>query len=142
MNVAIFTVFHKALDERLIWAQFSSEEIARHFIPYAVNLRVPDKRLVTIDGQTEAVGTAISLWAGNDPNAAADWVKQLQARGLGDALGLALDVLEPLGVRGAQLIWVAQPVLGVWFNRDTVHNIAQTLETPGEVAHIRHFLEQ
>ena len=71
-----------------------------------------------------------------------EWVKQLQARGLGDALGLALDVLEPLGVLGAQLIWVAQPVLGVWFNRDTVRNIAQTLETPGEVEQIRHFLEQ
>ena len=71
-----------------------------------------------------------------------DWVKQLPARGLGDALGLALDVLEPLGVLGAQLIWVAQPVLGVWFNRDTVRNIAQTLETPGEVEQIRHFLEQ
>ena len=71
-----------------------------------------------------------------------DWVKQLQARGLGDALGLALDVFEPLGVLGAQLIWVAQPVLGVWFNRDTVRNIAQTLETPGEVEQIRHFLEQ
>ncbi len=70
-----------------------------------------------------------------------EWVTQLQARGLGDALGLALDVLEPLGVLGAQLIWVAQPVLGVWFNRDTVHSIAQTLETPGEVEHIRRFLE-
>jgi hypothetical protein len=71
-----------------------------------------------------------------------DWVKQIQARGLGDALGLALDVLEPLGVLGAQLIWVAQPVLGVWFKRDTVRSIAQTLETPGEVEHIRHFLER
>ena len=70
-----------------------------------------------------------------------EWVTQLQARGLGDALGLALDVLEPLGVLGAQLIWVAQPVLGVWFNRDMVRSIAQTLETPGEVEHIRHFLE-
>ena len=70
-----------------------------------------------------------------------EWVTQLQARGLGDALGLALDVLEPLGVLGAQLIWLAQPVLGVWFNRDMVRSIAQTLETPGEVEHIRHFLE-
>lgn len=70
-----------------------------------------------------------------------EWVTQLQARGLGDALGLALDVLEPLGVLGAQLIWVAQPVLGVWFQRDTVRSIAQTLETPGEVEQIRRFLE-
>lgn len=70
-----------------------------------------------------------------------DWVIQLQSRGLGEALGLALDVLEPLGVLGAQLIWVAQPVLGVWLNRDTAQNIARTLETPGEIAHIRHFLE-
>jgi len=73
---------------------------------------------------------------------ALDWVREIQARGLGDALGLALDVLEPLGVLGAQLIWVAQPVLGVWFKRDTVRSIAQTLETPGEVEQIRHFLEQ
>ncbi|MBI1281938.1 MAG: hypothetical protein GC179_27685 [Anaerolineaceae bacterium] len=65
----------------------------------------------------------------------------MQARGLGDALSLALDVLEPLGVLGAQLIWVAQPVLGVWFNRQTVRSIARTLETPGEVEHIRQFLE-
>ncbi len=72
---------------------------------------------------------------------APDWVREIQARGLGDALGLALDVLEPLGVLGAQLIWVAQPVLGVWFKRDTVRSIAQTLETPGEVEQIRHFLE-
>lgn len=70
-----------------------------------------------------------------------DWVTELQTRGLGDALGLALDVLEPLGVLGAQLMWVAQPVLGVWFDRDAVRKIAQTLETPGEVEHIRHFLE-
>jgi len=76
------------------------------------------------------------------PPSPPDWVKQIQARGLGDALGLALDVLEPLGVLGAQLIWVAQPVLGVWFKRDTVRSIAQTLETPGEVEQIRHFLER
>ena len=76
------------------------------------------------------------------PPSPPDWVKKIQARGLGDALGLALDVLEPLGVLGAQLIWVAQPVLGVWFKRDTVRSIAQTLETPGEVEQIRHFLER
>ena len=73
---------------------------------------------------------------------APEWVQTLQARGLSDALGLALDVLEPLGVLGAQLIWVAQPVLGVWFNRDTVQHIARTLETPGEVEHIRRYLER
>lgn len=70
-----------------------------------------------------------------------EWVLQLQSRGLGDALGLALDVLEPLGVLGAQFVWMAQPVLGVWLSRDTVHGIAQTLETPGEIDRIRRFLE-
>ncbi len=72
---------------------------------------------------------------------APDWVTQLQARGLGDALGLALDVLEPLGILGAQLMWVAQPVLGVWVGRETVRSIAQTLETPSELEQIRRFLE-
>jgi hypothetical protein len=55
MNLAIYTVFHKALDERLIWAQFSADEIARYFTPYAVNLQVAQKRLVNIDGKPEMV---------------------------------------------------------------------------------------
>jgi hypothetical protein len=70
------------------------------------------------------------------------WVTQLQARGLGGALSLALDVLEPLGALGAQLVWVAQPVLSVWVGRETVRSFAQTLETPGELEQIRHFLDQ
>ena len=71
-----------------------------------------------------------------------EWVIQLQARRLGSALGLALDALEPLGVLGAQLVWVAQPVLSLWVGRETVQGFARTLETPGELEQIRHFLDQ
>lgn len=71
-----------------------------------------------------------------------EWVTQLQARGLGSVLGWALDVFEPFGVLGAQLVWVAQPVLSVWIGRKTVKGFAQTLEKPGELEQIRHFLDQ
>lgn len=52
MSLGIYTVFHKALDERLVWAQFSADEVGRFFIPYAVNAQVPDKRITGPDGQT------------------------------------------------------------------------------------------
>ncbi|MCA0455039.1 MAG: hypothetical protein LCI00_13785 [Chloroflexi bacterium] len=71
-----------------------------------------------------------------------EWVIQIQARGLGSTLGLALDALEPLGVLGAQLVWVAQPVLSLWVGRETVQGFARTLETPGELEQIRYFLDQ
>lgn len=71
-----------------------------------------------------------------------DWVIDAQARGLGGALGFALEVLEPLGSLGAQLIWVTQPVLGAWLGRETLGAFAQLLETPGELERIRQYLEQ
>jgi hypothetical protein len=58
MNLGIFTVFHKALDERLVWAQFSADEVHRYFTPYAVNRQVPEKRIVDGDGRSALVGAA------------------------------------------------------------------------------------
>ncbi|MCC6803802.1 MAG: hypothetical protein IT319_13035, partial [Anaerolineae bacterium] len=46
-----------------------------------------------------------------------EWIRQIRARGWGDALSTALDVLEPLGPLGAQVLWVAQPaarLVGGW----------------------------
>jgi len=58
MRLGIFTVFHKALDERLVWGQFSAEERERFFIPYAVNAQVPEKRITGPDGQTAMLRAA------------------------------------------------------------------------------------
>jgi hypothetical protein len=70
-----------------------------------------------------------------------EWMQEARARGLDGALGVALDMLEPLGPLGAQLIWVAQPVLGVWMPRDILGHLAEALETPGGIEQLRQQLE-
>ena len=66
----------------------------------------------------------------------------MKARGLGDALSTALDVLEPLGPLGAQILWVLQPALGVFGLREMAREMAEALEEPGGIAHIRQQLEK
>jgi hypothetical protein len=70
-----------------------------------------------------------------------EWVEQAKARGLGHALSVALDVLEPLGPLGAQLLWVAQPVLGIMVSRSALGSVAQALEEPGGIDRLRQQLE-
>jgi hypothetical protein len=70
------------------------------------------------------------------------WVARVKARGLGDALALALDALEPLGPLGAQVLWVLQPALGLFGAREAVQDIAQALEDPEGIARIRAALEE
>ncbi|MEO8608569.1 MAG: hypothetical protein ABI690_11835 [Chloroflexota bacterium] len=72
---------------------------------------------------------------------APEWVEQARARGLGNALSVALDVLEPLGPLGAQLLWVAQPVLGIMVSRSMLDSMAQALEEPGGIERLRQQLE-
>jgi hypothetical protein len=71
-----------------------------------------------------------------------EWIKQAQARGLDSVLGVALDVLEPLGPLGAQVLWVLQPAAGFLGARDVVREIAEALEEPGGVERIRQQLEK
>jgi hypothetical protein len=71
-----------------------------------------------------------------------EWVEQARARGLGNALGVALDVLEPLGPLGAQLLWVAQPLLSVMISRSALGGVAQALEEPGGIERLRQQLEE
>jgi hypothetical protein len=70
-----------------------------------------------------------------------EWIRQVQQRGLASPLRLALDVLEPFGPLGAQIVWAAQPLLGVYFSRQTLHEIAETLEMPGGIERMRAWLE-
>ncbi len=69
------------------------------------------------------------------------WIQHIKARGLGHALSTALDVLEPLGPLGAQALWVAQPVLGLFVARETLGGLADALEQPGGVERLRQMLE-
>ncbi len=71
-----------------------------------------------------------------------DWIEQIRARGWGDALGAALDVLEPLGPLGAQMLWIAQPaahLIGGW--GEMVGDLARLLEEPGGIDRLRRALE-
>jgi|CXWL01.1.fsa_nt_gi hypothetical protein len=58
MSVRVFTVFHKALDERLVWSQFADDEIERLFAPYAVNAQVPGKQITGADGKPAGLAGA------------------------------------------------------------------------------------
>lgn len=70
------------------------------------------------------------------------WARQVRARGLDGAVHVALDVLEPLGPLGAQLVWIAQPALGLWIPREALQQLAETLETPGGFEQLRQQLDE
>jgi hypothetical protein len=70
------------------------------------------------------------------------WIEKARARGLGGALGITLDALEPLGPLGAQILWVLQPVSGVFGWQRTVAGIAEALEEPGGIERLRRQLAE
>jgi hypothetical protein len=72
----------------------------------------------------------------------ADWIRDARARGWGDALDTALDILAPLGALSAQVVWVAQPVLHLFVPRDAIGELATLLETPDGVETLRRLLEE
>jgi hypothetical protein len=69
-----------------------------------------------------------------------DWIKQIKARGLGGAFGVLLDIIEPMGPLGAQILWVAQPTLRVFGAGETLGHMAQALEEPGGIERLRSLL--
>lgn len=71
-----------------------------------------------------------------------DWIGQIKARGWGNAFSALLDVIEPLGPLGAQLLWVAQPAMGLFGLGNMLADIAQILETPGGVERLRRALDE
>ena len=68
------------------------------------------------------------------------WIEQVKSRDLGDAVSLMLDILEPVGPISAQVLWVIQPVSGIFGWHDAVGDIAEALEEPGGIDRLRHEL--
>ena len=69
-------------------------------------------------------------------------IERLKRAGLGDALLTALDVIEPIGAIGAQVLYVTQPMarlLGDYRSETTA--LAQLLETPEGIQTLRQMLE-
>ncbi len=46
---------------------------------------------------------------------------------------LFLEMHKPLAFLGAQMLWAAQPFLGVWWDPADVHAVARLLEDPESV---------
>lgn len=69
------------------------------------------------------------------------WVQEIKARGWADALRTALDALEPLGVLGAQMLWIAQPAAGLIGGRQIVAGLAAALEDPDGITELRALLD-
>lgn len=65
------------------------------------------------------------------------WRERLQQAGLTPLADLCLQIAEPLSPIGAQLLWIAQPTLGLVMDRDKVAAWAQELEDPQTIARIR-----
>ena len=61
MNVKIFPVFHRAIDQRLIFQTFTQAEVDRFFTLYGVNQSRPQKRVTALDGRT-------TIASSGDPN--------------------------------------------------------------------------
>ena len=59
----------------------------------------------------------------------------------GGPLRLLLDVIEPLGVPGAQLLWVAQPLFGLFGAAAVAGRLAALLQEPDGIARLREMLE-
>jgi hypothetical protein len=67
----------------------------------------------------------------------ARWSVRLQAARLRGLVALLLEAAEPLGPLGAQVLWIAQPALGVLLPRDEIASLARVLDEPGGVAWVR-----
>jgi hypothetical protein len=67
----------------------------------------------------------------------AGWSARLRALGLDGLVGVLLDATEPISPLGAQLLWVAQPVVSLIMPSDEVDGLARVLDDPAGMAWLR-----
>jgi hypothetical protein len=58
----------------------------------------------------------------------------LQDAGLASLAATLLEVAAPLGAIGAQVLWIAQPTLSLFWESETIHQWALALEDPNTLA--------
>ncbi|MGQ9909709.1 MAG: hypothetical protein ACUVS2_12830 [Candidatus Flexifilum sp.] len=73
-----------------------------------------------------------------------NWLSDLHARGLLPVLRTALDLVEPLGPLGAQMLYLIQPAAGLFGGswRQAVDAIGQALEMPDGLHELRAQIDQ
>lgn len=70
-------------------------------------------------------------------DSAGKWRERLHRAKLDRIAGAFLEAAEPLSMLGAQVLYVAQPVLGLMVQRQVIKDWANLLETPGGLAWFR-----
>ncbi|MBN1314136.1 MAG: hypothetical protein JXA42_01665 [Anaerolineales bacterium] len=69
-------------------------------------------------------------------------VKKIQRLGLVDFTTAILDGFRPVAFIGGQLLWLAQPALGIFMDSNRIAGLAQLLEQPEAIDMLRDRLEE
>jgi hypothetical protein len=72
----------------------------------------------------------------------ATWARALHKWGLKPFAAWLIEASAPLHVLGAQLVYVGQPVLGLFWSDDQAASLAQVLERPEETSAFIEFLQE
>jgi hypothetical protein len=68
--------------------------------------------------------------------------KQIRKYGLAHPVRLGLEASRPLTFIGGQLLWMAQPILGLFATNESIGMFARLLEEPEAVDRLLTFLDQ
>jgi hypothetical protein len=69
------------------------------------------------------------------------WARRVRALGLDGLLGALLDAAGPIAPLVGQLLYVAQPTLGLFIPRRSINQWAELLDRPDGLAELRQMLE-
>jgi hypothetical protein len=58
------------------------------------------------------------------------WIEAAKAHGWDSGLLLMMDVIEPISPLASQMLWVLQPMAGIFGAHEAIREIAEALETP------------
>jgi hypothetical protein len=72
----------------------------------------------------------------------AHWADRLRRARLDGLVRALLEAAEPLGPLGAQVLWIAQPTLGLFVPRDEITILARLLDEPGGMVWLREQLTE
>jgi hypothetical protein len=70
------------------------------------------------------------------------WITTAKQRGFGRAVHVLLDVLEPVAPLAAGMLWVMQPLGGLFGARNAIADLADILDTGGGVENLRQQLNE
>lgn len=69
------------------------------------------------------------------------WIARARALGLDGLLSALLDAAGPVAPLAGQLLYVAQPMLGLFISRRSINRWAEWLDQPDALAEFRQMLE-